>query len=728
MFRPSRSFVVRLLLVSFLVGFYGCGETTSPGDSKHTGQRSSDVRVLDASARQSLKSFKFEASNNRGTLRFDASNPFAQEIEQGRILASRPIEGVAPAGLLQRVKSVSEQGGTIVVTTRQATLAETFKRADIDVNRDITADDIEQTQTLKQGVTFRARQVRQGVSKPFELTFDEVLIDADDDKSTTDDQLTLNGKVGFGASFDADIDIGAFKLKRFLFAVNMQESVELEVEGDFEGTDFNERVRVSTHNLDTIKFNVAGVPVVIKIDLWVYIGVEGNVTAELRASAAQSASLRVGAEYDGSGWSGINESSGSFNAPPPTFNLNSINARGYARPELQITLYGVAGPYVFAKPFVRFDAKRFRSPYWQLSGGLSMGVGFVVKVPVLGRVADWEKEFSVFEEDITQSSNKPPELTIESPQDGATITAGENANIEVRVFDREQSELPVTVRRIGVGTVADKTIPSGGTREITLPRLCEGSLTLRLTVEDKTGATDSETISLVVENATPKVDISVGDPQSDSTPRVFPGGYVSATADVTDPRCPDKSRPNEQLTEWYLNGERVGTTADLLTRLSPSRFSVGDTISLQASFDDGQAVGRSDVIDLTLESKPEGGLPPEANITECRYCDEVTVIAISQTELDYIANRITARGVGYDPIEGRIAGDALQWEFETPSGRVPVGTGRKVNFKLEDHLPTAANRESFNRAIGTWTLYLTVTDSDGNSVETEYEIHTFPSG
>lgn len=105
-----------------------------------------------------------------------------------------------------------------MVTTRQATLAETFKRADIDVNQEITAEDIQETETLKQGVTFEARQVRQGGSSPFELTFNEVLVDADDDRSTTDDQLTLNGKVGFGASLDADINIGAFKLKRFLFA------------------------------------------------------------------------------------------------------------------------------------------------------------------------------------------------------------------------------------------------------------------------------------------------------------------------------------------------------------------------------------------------------------------------------------------------------------------------------------------------------------------------------
>lgn len=681
---------------------------------------------MNASARQALDSFAFEKSANRGTLRFDASNSFAQKVEEGRILASRPIEGTAPAGLLQRVKSVSEQGDTIVVTTRQATLAETFKRADIDVDRDITAGDIEQTQTLKRGVSFEARQRRQGLSEPFTLTFDHVLVDADDDKSTTDDQLTLSGEVSFGASFDADVNIGAFKLKRFLFAVNMQESVQLEVEGDFEGTDFNERVRVSTHNLDTITFNVAGVPVVIKIDLWVYIGVEGNVTAELRASASQSASLRAGARYDGSNWDGISETSSSFNAPPPKFNLNSINARGYVRPELQITLYGIAGPYVFAKPFVRYDAQRFRSPYWQLSGGLSMGVGFVVKVPVLGRVADWEREFPVFEADISESSNKPPELTIENPEDGATITAGEVARMDVRVVDREQSEVPVTVRRVGEGKIQDRMLPSGEVSGISVRRLCQGTATFRITAKDNSGATDSETITFEIENATPEVEITVGD--DDSTPSVFPGGYLSATADVTDPRCPDKPNPDEFLTEWYLNGERVGTTADLVTQLPADQFSTGDTVSVQATFDDGEAVGRSQVVDVVLESKPEGGLEPEANITDCNFCEGSVTVVPGADRLFYNPGTYTLRGVGYDPSEGRLSGASLEWAVEKVNGREEIGTGSTVTFEAKDYWPTELTTQSYSDAIGGFNVYLTVRDSDGNATIAEYTIRTEPSG
>lgn len=69
------------VVIVLFVASGACGDAASPGNSKHTGQASSDVRVMQASARQSLNKFDFDVSNNRGTLRFDASNAFAQKIE-----------------------------------------------------------------------------------------------------------------------------------------------------------------------------------------------------------------------------------------------------------------------------------------------------------------------------------------------------------------------------------------------------------------------------------------------------------------------------------------------------------------------------------------------------------------------------------------------------------------------------------------------------------------------
>jgi hypothetical protein len=724
--RTQSNKILVATLVLFMVSACG-GDDPAPDDSR--GVPSEEVRVMGESARSALSTFDFDLDNNAGELRFDASNAFAQKLRQGRIIASRPIDGVADAGLLQKVTGVQEQGDEIVVTTRQATLAEAFKRADIDLQRDLNGDDVEETQTLKQGVTFQKRAPeprtrRQAAGQPFQLNFDRVLIDGDGDKDTTDDQLKLNGNVQFGASFDTKIKIGAFKLKRFLFAVNIEESVNLEVTGDFEGADFRKTEKISQHNLKTIVFNVAGVPVVIKIDLIIKIGIDGTIKAELRASAEQSASVRLGADFkNGEGWRGINETDSQFNVPPPEFNLSSVNARGFARPQVEITLYGLAGPYLFTEPFVRFDAELYRSPYWKLSGGLDFGVGFVVKVPVLGEVANWEKSFPVFEEPITESSNRAPSLTVQSPADGATRTAGGSVGIEVTAQDREDSRVDIEVRASDGSELASTTATEGETVTLAVDDLCQGTQTFNVVATDDDGKTTTATRSVIVENATPSVTIDTSTLTGMSAPAIFPGGYMAATTDeVDDPRCSSADPVDLDRVAWYLDGRRIARTADLLQRLSPNDYMVGDMISLQARFDDGQATGSSETVDITLDPVPAGDVQPEVKITQCNVCDSLVTIGVG-TDL-YSPNEITLKGQGFDPKEGTLAGDSLQWEIEEDGSptRQELGRGENLTFKMDEVFsgPGAAQ--------GTHTIYLTVTDANGNEVTTSTTFQGYVPG
>lgn len=708
-----------LLISAAILMVVGCGETSTSGNEsgergERNGKPADEVRVLNESARQSVTEFSFDKEANEGKVRFDASSAYAQNLEAGRIMASRPIEGPAPAGMLQRVKSVTEQDGAIVATTRQATLAESFERADFSITRELQSGDIERTQTLQPGVRFETRG--QDLSKPFELDFQRVLIDGDGDKDTTDDQLTLNGAVTFGASFEADAEINAFKLKHFKFAANLEESVDLEVTGEFDGADFKKSKKLSRHNLKTIVFQVAGVPVVIKIDLVIRIGIEGTITAELRAGAEQSADIRLGTRYtDNNGWRSLNDVESSFNVPPPEFNLSSVDARGFAKPELEMTLYGIAGPFLFAKPFVRFDAEKYRSPYWKFSGGLEMGLGFVVKVPILGEVADWEKSLPVFEEQIGTSSNKPPDLEVVSPEDGVTKTAGELVTVEMTASDREQAEVDVTIEGGDGAMVAERTIIEGGQKSVLIPDLCEGTRTWTITAEDDAGATDSVTLSAVVENAAPQVEMAVPGSDGGEVPGAFPGGYLSAGTTVTDARCSEKPTPDSSLVAWYLDGQRIASGRDLVTRLAPDEYAAGDTITLQAGFDDGSIESRSRKVDVTLRQEPAGDQPLHVDITECNVCKDIGTASVNfngSGESPYEPNEVTLRGYGLDPKNGALPEESLTWEISKAgngSQRTKVGQGESASFELDELFANPGIAE------GTHTIYLTVEDDSGKT-------------
>lgn len=689
----------------------GCGDDAGPPESTDEATPADEVRVLDEAARQDLQAFEFDVDSNSGELRFDASSDFADSITEGRILASRPIDETAPSGLLQRVESVRTEGDEIVATTRQATLAETFERADFEQTTNIEPSNVETNQELRPGVTFHAleRESRQGLGSPFELDFDEVLLDTDGDRSTTNDQLLLNGQISFSASFDAALQVRQFKLRRFLFAVDLQESVDIEMIGNFDDAQIDESKQLTRINLDTIVFQVGPVPVVIRIDLVVSIGVDGTITARVQASASQSTAVRLGAEYtDGDGWNGINQTDSNFEVPPPEFEFTSTDARGYVRPQVEIKLYGIAGPFIFAEPYVRFAAELYTTPFWQLYGGLSLGAGFVVTVPVLGEVASWEASFEAFEETIEESSNRPPTLEIVSPGDGSSVTAGSDLSLVVTAQDREDASVPITVTGPGVSESSGSS-EEGGETTITVNDLCEGVQELTVTATDSDGASDAQTISIVVENATPTVEIDTSTLTGTSAPPIFPGGYVTATADVSDPRCSSADPVAIDLVEWYVDGAQVSRSTELVTRLPSAEYGVGDDVTIEARFDDGQAVGTSNSIAVTLESEPAGDLPAEVVISSCSVCDGAVIVGGDS----YIPEEATLTGVAFDPKEGELTGSQLNWTVENEDGSpIDLGTGNSITFRIDDVFLSPAT------ADGTNTVTLSVDDGGQTVTDT----------
>lgn len=671
-----------------------------------------DVRVLDETARQSLTAFDLDTSTNEGELRFDASSAFARQIEVGRILASEPIDGVAASGFLQRVESTRTEGDQIVVTTSQATLVETFDQAEMSYQQTLEPGDVVGMETRAQGIEMSTRQSpltrRQPLGFDFGLDFDRVLVDADGDESTTDDQLKLDGNLRFNASARADIDIGWLaELDRFLFRIDLEESVDVEVRGTKQGL-FDERIPVASYNFGSITIYVGPVPVVFNVSMQIEVGAEGQFEATMVATAIQQTSVTLGAEYrEDDGWKNLSNVDSSFSFPPPELSAEGA-ARAFVEPRLDVRIYGLAGPFVLATAYVEADAELFRSPFWQVHAGLDFGVGFVIELPVVGRVASYRKNVEGFRRELGVAPNAAPSIELVRPRDGQRYTDGDQLLFEVDVRDTDHEYLDVVVEDAAGKTIVrdrlqqDRTVGSARKTLFADP-ICIGSHNYRVTVTDGAGASDTTTLSAVADNREPTVEVergSAGDP--------FPGGYLFARATARDKTCESQNAADPALIGWFADGRRIGSTEELLYRLAPSEYADEDTFQLEARYDDGRTVGRSEPIAITVGKKPDGvDLEPDPVILE------------PEEGKTYVTNNGTLpfSGLGIDPEDARLGRGSLVWELKVPGGWREFSRAEAGRI---DHFALYGDNAYFT----SHTVRLTVTDSVGQSVSetVTYEI------
>lgn len=669
-----------------------------------------DVLVLDESARAALALFELDTTQNEGEIRFDASNSFAQGVGVGHILATQPVDGLAPYGFLQRVQSKRTQDGEIVLETSQATLLETFDQADIEFRQQLTPNDVADVQTLRQGVSIRtgesALTQQQALGFDFGVDFDQVLLDADGDTSTTDDQLTLDGELMFSAGARADIDIGFLaELDEFLFEIEFEQQADVEVMGNLEQR-FGERFDVANYQFATFTIFVGPVPVVFSVSLDLDAGVEGQIQVSFQAGAIQQASMRLGARYTGSGgWQTINDADSSFSFAPPALQAAG-GVYAFAEPSVAVRIYGLAGPFVSAIAFVEADAELYRDPFWRLGAGLDLGIGFEVVLPVVGNVARFERTFRLFKEELAAAENQPPTLVVAEPVDGSRLKDGDRARFEFEVQDREQTHVDVVITDSSGSMVGERRVGDDELGLIATDPACIGAETYRITATDDQGASTSKTVSVIVDNRVPTVSVDRG-----TAPSPFPGGYLVAFADVSDRTCESLNAAEPALIAWYADGQRVGSSDELLFRVPASDYQPGDTLQLEARFDDGLDVGASGVDTLSIIEKPPGlDIEPMPII---RFPVDGEIYTRDAGRLDF-------EGIGIDTEDGEL--NTLVWEIEQGVNNwTEVSRNRSGEIDYFDLFGATG-------AFGFHRLRLTVTDSAGQSVTETVTYEIYPSG
>ncbi|MBP7213544.1 MAG: hypothetical protein KBA03_04865, partial [Anaerolineaceae bacterium] len=337
-----------------------------------------------------------------------------EEVDAGDIIVS-DVTSVAPDGYFRKVSDVTIQGSTMILKTIPATLEESIEDGTSFLKESLRPDQIMHSETLE-GVTLVESDVKSPLTFKFEIN--AVFFDLDGDLLTKDDQVKVQGSIEFEMEFIFYLDMHGFSVKRFSLTNENSLTDKLKFSSEIELYSFDKEVILKSMLFSPIRFMVGPVPIVFLPKLDLVVGVDGSVKAGLSFEGSHEFSMRTGVEYrDSSGWNTIAEVSNKYDSKPPhvTFELKM---KAYNRANFNLYLYGLAGPFVKIGPFLEIKVEPLKEPWWTLSAGLEVPVGFRVRSQKLLKIGEYEAVSIKIETNIAEA---PP--IVPTPTTVPTSTA-----------------------------------------------------------------------------------------------------------------------------------------------------------------------------------------------------------------------------------------------------------------------------------------------------------------
>lgn len=360
------------------------------------------THVLSAATTDHLVSISADGS----TYTFDQSTPELAALAVGDIMVAN-VSPHAPNGFLRRVQAITHDGAQVLIDTGRAALTEAIERGGVQFSQSLSPNRVRHAQQLP-GVSLSP--TRSSDATIFKVTLDHViLLDLDGDHSTTNDQVEVNGGIQVNATPEFEIQIDGFTLKSLRFVVNANEDADLALEARLDH-DVKKDVLIARYDLTPIVLFIGIVPVVVNPVLAIYVGLDGNVHANLFTSITQNATATLGVEYADNVWSPVGEYTFGYDYTPPALTWGLL-LKAYAGPRFSILLYGTEdiSAYAQVRSYLLLKSISNQTPWWELFGGLD-GTAHV-QVTVLGQQLV-NRDFALFDVQVklAESQTAAPAL------------------------------------------------------------------------------------------------------------------------------------------------------------------------------------------------------------------------------------------------------------------------------------------------------------------------------
>jgi len=363
-------FFIVSLLSALLIG---CGGVTPPPSDDLTETIIPETtKVVDEESEQAITF----VSEDQSIITFDESTPQLEELTPGDVIVIG-VTGQTPYGLLRKVENVSNAGDVVIVETEFASLEEAIEQGSFEFDITLEPEDIERGISYPKGVRLIEDKFETGYSFSYEL-----------DKVLCNNHLIVDGELSFDYHILFNGTIGFFKLKTLEFKNTVESKAELDVTltdsfsvGDL--LDDNPKT-IFTIPFKKITVWVGYVPIVLKPQIDINVGLDGEIFAELTTgvtiSQEDEGAYVAGVEFDNGIWKEIkNEPVFSFEYREPSLSAEA-KIKAYAGPQLELMLYGIAGPHCNIYGYLDFEADILDDPWWELYAGLDVTAGLQLEI------------------------------------------------------------------------------------------------------------------------------------------------------------------------------------------------------------------------------------------------------------------------------------------------------------------------------------------------------------
>ena len=447
-------------------------------------------------------------SDDRSVLEFAQPTPQLNKLNVGDIIVMGVTE-YTPEGLLRKVTKITKSGKTIIVETEFGTLEEAIEDGEFHFEISLKPEDIEESLSRTEGVErITDESLLRDSTYDFNYKIDVLAYDGDENPDTLEDNVNLSGNIAFDYDIVFNWKIEDHELKNLTFnnVFVLENTVKMDVGG-----------ASITLNLDPFslfkkpipigKYLVPGpIPIVLTAYLDIKWSIQAGFYASLTTEVTRTDTITAGLEWNNGAPQPIAEHHADYDASLTT--SKGFMAKVSVGPELFVKIYGVAGPYCKAGPYIKGTGDKYADPWWELRGGIEALVG--VKLDIF-RLIYAEAQLTVLDvsKTILQADgpfpNYAPIITT-LVADSDTLPVNESTTITCYASDPDGDSLTYDWSSQDGGTISG----SGSTITWTAPST-QGSYPVNCTVSDWRESVSEQVIITVGEGVVGQISGSVKD-------------------------------------------------------------------------------------------------------------------------------------------------------------------------------------------------------------------------